>query len=273
MNDLTNLHEKVVANAFNKQAYIFDELYAGDSIIQYKRKRVREFVLNHLKPRSAILELNAGTGDDAIFFAQQGHTVHATDISDIMQAMLKEKAQLNGLKMNVSNELCSYTQLENLSNKGPFDLIFSNFAGLNCTNELSKVLQSFDQLLKPGGFAILVLLPKFCLWELLLLFKGKFKTALRRMTGSHGARAHIEGETFRCWYYNPSFIRKNKSRNFEVVSIEGLCTIVPPSYLQGFAEKHPAIYRLLVNLEEKWKTKWPWKTIGDYYIIALRKSE
>lgn len=273
MNDMTHIHEKTVASAFNKQAAFFDELYAGDTIIQYKRKRVREHVLNYLKPSSAILELNAGTGDDAIFFAQRGHAVHATDISEMMQVMLKEKAQLNGLKAKITNELCSYTQLENLSNKGPFDCIFSNFAGLNCTNELSKVLRSFDPILKPGGFATLVLLPKFCLWELLLVFKGKYRTAFRRLAGAGGARAHVEGEYFRCWYYNPSFIKKNIPGNFEVTAIEGLCTIVPPSYLQGFAEKRPAIYRRLVNLEEKWKTKWPWKTIGDYYIITLRKKD
>ena len=99
-------------------------------------------------------------------------------------------------------------------NRGPYDLIFSNFAGLNCTNELDKVLQSFDSLLKPGGIVTLVILPKFCLWEFLLLFKGKFKTAFRRFSGSKGAKAHIEGEYFRCWYYNPSFIRKHLKNSF-----------------------------------------------------------
>ncbi|MFC0773520.1 class I SAM-dependent methyltransferase [Terrimonas alba] len=272
MSELTNINEKTVAAAFSKQASFFDDLYANDTIIQYKRKRVRDHVLAYLKPTSSILELNAGTGDDAIFFAQLGHTVHATDISDTMQVMLKEKARLNGLQMRVSTELCSYTTLEDLSNKGPFDLIFSNFAGLNCTNELAKVLSSFDALLKPGGFVTLVLLPKFCVWEFSLLFKGKFKTAFRRLNGSRGAKAHIEGEYFRCWYYNPSFIKKNIGSNFEVISLEGLCTFVPPSYLQGFAEMHPTLYRRLVKTEDKWKTKWPWKTIGDYYIITLRKK-
>ena len=273
MSEQANINEKTVATAFSKQATFFDDLYANDTIIRYKRKRVRDHVLTYLKPRSSILELNAGTGDDAIFFAQLGHTVHATDISDVMQVMLKEKAKLNNLQVSVSTELCSYTTLEDLANKGPFDLIFSNFAGLNCTNELSKVLSSFEGLLKPGGFVTLVLLPKFCLWEFSLLFKGKFKTAFRRFTANKGAKAHIEGEYFRCWYYNPSFIKKNIGNNFEVASLEGLCTIVPPSYLQGFAEKHPFVYRHLVNKEEKWKTKWPWKTAGDYYIISLRKKE
>ena len=60
------------------------------------------------------------------------------------------------------------------------------FAGLNCTDELGKVLDSFNDLLKPGGRVTLVILPKFCLWEFLLIFKGKFRTAFRRVFSSNG---------------------------------------------------------------------------------------
>jgi ubiquinone/menaquinone biosynthesis C-methylase UbiE len=266
------MNEQAAATAFSRQAPLFDELYAGDIIIQYKRKRVRDHVLQWMQPGSSILELNAGTGEDAIFFAQRGHTVHATDISSVMQSMAKEKVKLHGLESSVSHELRSYTDLENLYNRGPYDLIFSNFAGLNCTDELPKVLQSFDNLLKPGGIVTLVILPKFCLWEFLLLFKGKCRTAFRRFSGRKGSKAHIEGEFFRCWYYNPSFIKKTLKDSFKVLSTEGLCTIVPPSYIEKFAEKHPRAFRFLKRREDKWKTKWPWKNMGDYYIITLQKK-
>ena len=230
-------------------------------------------MLKWLKPNSSILELNAGTGEDAVFFAQHGHTVHATDISDAMQTMLKEKVKLHGLQMNISNEICTYTELENLSDRGPYDCIFSNFAGLNCTNELSKVLCSFNDLLKPGGLVTLVILPEFCLWEFLLLFRGKFKTAFRRFSGKKGSKAHIEGQFFRCWYYNPSFVKRHLKDSFDLVSIEGLCTLVPPSYIEKFAEKHPLTFDFLKRKEEKLKIKWPWKNIGDYYIITMKKKD
>ena len=274
MNDpVSTMNERAAATAFGKQAPLFDELYSSDTIIQYKRKRVRDHVLQWLQPGSHILELNAGTGEDAIFFAQQAHTIYATDISGEMQIVLIEKVKQQGLQNSITPELRSYTDLKNISDRGPYDLIFSNFAGLNCTDELPKVLQSFDSLMKPGGMATLVMLPKFCLWEFLLLFKGKFKTAFRRFTGSKGAKAHIESEFFRCWYYNPSFIQKSLKDSFDMISLEGLCCIVPPSYLQGFAQKHPKMYQWLVKKENKWKAKWPWKIIGDYYIITLRKKQ
>jgi ubiquinone/menaquinone biosynthesis C-methylase UbiE len=268
----SHIHEQAAAAAFSKQAAIFDCTYGSDTIIQYKRKRVRDHVMKFLPPQSHILELNAGTGDDAVYFAQQGHIVHATDISTGMQEMLIKKIKQNKLENKITHELCSFADLENLQHQGPYDCIFSNFAGLNCTNELEKVLSSFFFLLKPGGLVTLVVLPEFCLWEFMLLFKGKFKTAFRRFTGSKGSKAHIEGEYFRCWYYNPSIIKKHLNNSFDTLRIEGLCTLVPPSYMQGFAEKHPKLYRFLEKKENKWKSSWPWKSTGDYFIITLQRK-
>jgi len=273
MSDSGTLNEQAAASAFSKQAPHFDLLYNENSIIQYKRTRVREHVSKFLPPQSCILELNAGTGEDAVYFAQQGHTVHATDISAGMQEVAIKKIEAVQLEKFVTFEHCSFTKLEDLHQKGPYDLIFSNFAGLNCTHELEKVLSSFYQLLKPKGFVTLVLMPKFCLWESLLLFKGKFRTAFRRFSGSKGTKAKIDGEYFRCWYYNPSFIRRHLKKSFDIFALEGLCTLVPPSYMENFADNHPRLYRHLEKKENSWKSKWPWKVIGDYYIITLQKKQ
>ena len=267
-----SINEHAAEKAFNKQSAVFDELYSSNLIIQYKRQRVRDHVQQWVRPNSKILELNAGTGDDAIWFAQQNHTVHATDISKGMQEKLIKKVEQNKLESQITHELCSFTELQNLHNKGPFDLIFSNFAGLNCTGELDKVLHSFSPLLKSNGIVTLVILPKFCLWENLLFLRGEFKTAFRRFFSSKGVKAHIEDEYFTCWYYNPSYVIKNMKNLYEVLSVEGLCTLVPPSYLGNFPIKRPSLFNWLKKKENKWKTRWPWKSIGDYYIISFRKK-
>jgi ubiquinone/menaquinone biosynthesis C-methylase UbiE len=269
---VTDTNELAAASAFDKQAAVFDQTYSRDKIIQYKRARVRDHVESFLPVFADILELNAGTGEDAIHFAKRGHRVHATDISPAMQEELVKKVKQAGMNDRISHELCSFTQLENLQKQGPYDLVFSNFAGLNCTDKLSTVLSAFPHLVKENGFVTLVILPKFCLWEFLVMFKGKFRTAFRRFAGKKGARAHIEGEYFRCWYYNPSFILRSLKETFELVKLEGLCTWVPPSYLEGFADKRPQLFEYLRKKEERLKSRWPWRSIGDYYIITLRKK-
>ncbi|HTI11270.1 MAG TPA: methyltransferase domain-containing protein [Puia sp.] len=274
MNDLQHRrNEQEAAKAFSKQSLLFDEYDAGNTIIKYKRERVRGHVLQYLPPASSILELNAGTGEDATYFGRLGHRVHATDIAEGMQQALREKIIRQELTGKITTELCSFTSLEELRNKGPFDLIFSNFAGLNCTGELDKVLRSFSPLVNPGGQLTLVILPGFCLWETLLVFRGKFKTAFRRLFSRRkGARSHVEGHYFQCWYYSPSYVIRHLEDSFDLLSVEGLCTLVPPSYIEHFAERHPRLYRTLRKWEDRRKGKWPWKYIGDYYIISFRKK-
>src|ERR1700735_40089 len=84
-------NETEAAKAFSKQAQGFDAYDAGNTIIQYKRERVRQHVLRYMRDGGAaragrsILELNAGTGTDAAYFAGEGYRVHATDIAEGMQ--------------------------------------------------------------------------------------------------------------------------------------------------------------------------------------------
>jgi ubiquinone/menaquinone biosynthesis C-methylase UbiE len=271
-NQINYFNEELVSAAFDSQSLVFDELYSANTIIQYKRDRVRDYLIKYLKPGSDILELNSGTGEDAIYLAQKGHNVHATDISAGMQKMLIQKLNRQETDGRVSNEICSFTALNTLKNKGPYDVIFSNFAGLNCTGNLDDVLSGFDELLKPEGIIVLVMLPGFCLWESLLLLKGKFRTATRRFFSSKGRKANIEGISITCWYYSPGFVIRNLKDKFNLTGIEGLCTLVPPSYMEGFAEKHPGLYSFLCKKENRFKSKWPWKYIGDYYIISFRKK-
>ena len=266
-----HINQLKASEAFSKQSAVFDKLYGADTMIQYKRKTVRDHILQIAKPGGSMLELNCGTGEDAIFFAQHGFKVHATDASEGMLSVLQKKLESRGLN-EISIEQCSFTRLEELKNQGPFDAVCSNFGGLNCTGELEKVLSGLKTLVKPGGTVTLVIISKFCLWETLLLFKGKFRTAFRRFFSSNGRKAHIEGSYFKCWYYPPSFVIKHMKPHFDLINLEGLCTVVPPSYIENFAEKRPGLFHYLRSKEESLKNKWPWKFWGDYYIISFREK-
>lgn len=272
MNTLSDhINELQAEEAFTRQSKVFDNLYNTDGIIQYKRQRVREHILRFAKASDSMLELNCGTGEDALFFSGKGFHVHATDISTGMLEIFQNKIDTCG-SGNISIEQCSFTELSSLKNTGPFNYIYSNLGGLNCTSALGKVLNSLKGITASGGVVTLVIISKFCLWETLLLFKGKFKTAFRRFFNKKGTSAHVEGKYFKCRYYSPSFIEKHMQKDFEWLQTEGLCTIVPPSYIEHFAEKHPQLFSFLKQKENKLKSRWPWKTIGDYFIISFKRK-
>ncbi|HWI91438.1 MAG TPA: methyltransferase domain-containing protein [Flavisolibacter sp.] len=269
---VNHINELKAAEAFTKQSTVFDQLYNNDVIIQYKRERVREHILKYARPGCAMLELNCGSGEDAIYFAKKGFAVHATDASTGMLEVLKQKITKTGYNDEISFEECSFTELERLQVKQSFDYVYSNFGGLNCTSELEKVLSSLNAIVNTRGVVTLVVISKFCLWETLMLFKGKFKTAVRRLFSGKGRKAHVEGKFFKCWYYSPSFIKRHLQPHFDLLSVEGLCTIVPPSYIEKFGEKYPKALQYLKQKEDRLKDKWPWKFIGDYFIISIRKK-
>lgn len=266
-----HINELRAAEAFTKQSKVFDRLYNSDAIIQYKRQRVREHILQYAQPGCSMLELNCGSGEDAMFFAGKGFSVHATDISTGMLDVMKEKVEYFLYKEKISIEQCSFTELEFLQAKKSFDYVYSNFGGLNCTGDLKKVLNSLNAVVNPGGIVTLVIISKFCLWEILMLFKGRFKTAFRRFFADKGREAHVEGNFFKCWYYAPSFIENHLKPGFELLKLEGLCTIVPPSYIENFAGKYPKAFQFFKKKEDQLKAKWPWNRAGDYFIITLRK--
>jgi hypothetical protein len=104
------------------------------------------------------------------------------------------------------------------------------------------------------------------------VFKGKFRTAFRRFFSGKGRKAKVEGKQFTCWYYSLADIKKHLPSSFEVEDMEGLCTMVPPSYIEKFAEKRPRLFRWLTKNEDALKNTWPWKFIGDYFIVTIRKN-
>jgi ubiquinone/menaquinone biosynthesis C-methylase UbiE len=252
--------------AFTAQSGVFDAIYRPSPIVQYKRERVHALLQKHLKPNSKILELNAGTGEDALWLAEQGHQVLATDVSPGMleQQALKFQKSLN--KSSLESKACSFLKLDKLGKK-EFDAVFSNFGGLNCTDQLDKVLADSSKLLKPGGLMILTIMPPNCFWEWLWVFTGKFKKAFRRW-GKEGTLAHIEGEYFTTWYYKSSWVR-NQLPNFEPLTTEALCIAVPPEHHKRLIENSPRVFSFLKRKENIIKT-WPLlRGWGDYFVIVL----
>jgi len=242
------------------------------------RKQIHEHCLRHFKPEDFILELNSGTGIDAIFFAEHGMKVHATDISEGMQNVLRKKISEKKLEEKITTQQCSFTELEKIAfsksagtdvTSSPFDCIFSDFGGLNCVQDIGSVIKSFRQLLKPGGIVTLVIMPPVCPWEILLALKGNFKTAFRRFK-SNGAASHLEGETFMSYYFTPSKIITAFGKEYEVKELQGLGSFVPPPYLENFPKRNPALFNRLKKLDEKFCHTFPFNRWADHFIITMK---
>src|SRR5439155_25725972 len=138
-----------------------------------------------------ILELNSGTGIDAVFLSSQGISIYATDGSEKMISKLKEKIRINNLE-RIKADVIEFSQLNELPETG-FDGIFSNFGGLNCINDFEDLSENLSLKLKPGGKFIAVVINRFCPWEIsYYLMKFNPRNAFRRFV-KNGIIVNLDG--------------------------------------------------------------------------------
>ncbi|HEY3430180.1 MAG TPA: class I SAM-dependent methyltransferase [Cyclobacteriaceae bacterium] len=256
-----------VNRAFSKQATHYDEDDAGNVILTDWRQQVYEHVDRFLKPHSLILELNAGTGIDAAYFSRIGHRVHAIDIADGMIAELQKK--VNQYPLQLTCQKLSFEELNKLFIQ-PVDFIFSNFGGLNCTDDLKKVAKYIPSLLKPGGYLTWVIMPPVSPWEVLWFFKGHGSKAFRRFN-KKGNRAHLEGEYFQTYYHSATDIKKALGPSFKLIACEGLGIFSPPPASLRFAMQYPRLYRVMRNTEKRIQKLFPFNRCADHIILTFQK--
>jgi ubiquinone/menaquinone biosynthesis C-methylase UbiE len=257
-----------VAEAFSRTAEKYDQFAENHPNLTRIREKVYEHLTHHVPQGSNILELNAGTGTDAVQLAKRGFSVHATDISAGMLRRLEDKVDRLDLASRVVIQNCSFTELEKIRG-GPFDAIFSNLGGLNCIPDLRPVIENLPRKLKPGGIVSWVLMPPVCLWELGLIFTGDFKVATRRLA-RRGTLAHLEGKRFMIYYFSPSQVIAAFGSRFKLLEIQGLSVFAPPAESKNLAKQRPALYRWLCQLDEYLAHRAPFRGWGDFFIATFR---
>lgn len=257
-----------IAEAFSRTAEKYDAFSQDHPHLTRMRGKVYDHIARLLPPGSRILELNAGTGTDAVRLAQRGYFVHATDIAGGMLARLREKVDRLGLGERVTVQECSFTDLASVQG-GSFDAVFSDLGGLNCIPDLRPVIDSLPRVVRPGGLITWVLMPPICLWELATLFTGQGRLALRRLSRA-GTRAHLEGLYFDVYYFTPRQVIGWFGKEYDFLALEGLSVITPTAESKNLARRFPRLYQALSWLDDLLSPHPPWWGWGDFYILSLR---
>ncbi len=263
-------HSDRVALAFSRKADAYDS-FGGDHInLARMRRKVYDHVQRFLQPADRLLELNAGTGIDAAFFAGRGQLVHAIDIAPGMLNHLAAKVDQQRLADRLTVQTLSFTELDRVEG-GPFDYLFSNFGGLNCIADLTLVTRHLPQVLGPGGIITWVIMPPICPWEMALALKGRFTVAARRWH-RHGTLAHVEGVHFTATYFTPQRVLAALGPNFRLLRLEGLSVFAPPADRVDVPRRFPRLYRALTGLDDALAARWPFNHWGDFFILTAQAA-
>lgn len=260
-----------VKKGFSKIAEEYEELEESSSLIQYKRKIIRNHLLSKTNENDRILELNCGTGIDAVYLANKGFSIVATDISEGMLSVFNQKITDKKFENKITIENKSFLDLIDF-NQNEFNCLFSNFGGLNCIdqNDLKKVIDDIVELLTPGGSITLVIMPKITPWEWLRILKGN-KSAFRRLKSGE-TFANVEGEKVKTFYHSARAVKKILNQDFENIRVENIFTFGPSGSSCHFPEKHSIFFKLLTKVDKFCNKIGIFKGVGDYYVISASKK-
>jgi SAM-dependent methyltransferase len=164
----------------------------------------------------------------------------------------------------------SFAEIPQDKMRGKYDLVFSNFGGLNCIDEieLERLFKAVEEILKPGGRFVGVIMPRFCLWEMVYFFlKGRFREAFRRK-GCGPAEVALQGVPVKTWYYSPKQI-KRLAGNMEMVAIRPIGLALPPSGLESFFKNRKRVLKFLFRLEKMIGRNAFFAWISDHFLFDM----
>ena len=257
--------------AFDAAASSYDATYETLEGIKKLRSLTMRTFLKFFHPGERLLELNCGTGTDAVTLAKHGMTVLATDSSPLMLEEADKKIDREDCNGKVQTQLVPFEDLHTLSGKR-FDGVYSNMGGLNCTNNLPPLAHDLAVLLRPNGYFIAIVMPSFCLWETLAFAaRAQWKHAFRRHD-ENGCLAHLHGGFVQTYYHSPRKFHNAMSHDFDLVEVRGLNIFTPPPNSDRAYSALAGIIPYLHRLDELVSGFRPFSGVGDHYIMVLRRK-
>jgi SAM-dependent methyltransferase len=235
------------------------------------RRRALDALLARVPAGSTLLDLGCGPGTDAEEVARLGHRVVAIDWSPAMVAETTRRIERAGLADAVKVRHLGIQHVDRLA-PASFDAAWSNFGPLNCVPSLPAAARLIAQRLRPGGVLIASVIGRVCPWEIaLFLARGDWPRAKVRFERGL-VPVPLDGKTVWMRYYAPrAFAKTFDGAGFECVSLRALGLFVPPPYAAPFAERHPSFVAALQRLDDALGT-WPGlRSLGDHFLIVLRK--
>jgi SAM-dependent methyltransferase len=286
--------------AFDELAAGYDEGFTATAIGTLMREAVWRRLDACFAAGDRVLELNCGTGEDAVHLARRGVRVLATDASAAMLALARTKVESAGLGGAVELRRLAIEELPalqpqaaapadrdrpgdpgspggpgNPGNPGdpgdpgdwqpPFDGALSNFGGLNCVADLRAAAAGLAACLRPGAVAVVCVMGPLVPWEWAwFLGHGQPARALRRL---RPGGAHWRGLTIR--YPTIGRVRRALAPAFRLRRAAAVGALLPPSYAEPWAARHSGLLRRLARWERRIETWPPFPWLADHFLLEL----
>lgn len=259
----------------------YDRSFTHSTLGQLMRAAVWRRLDANFVPGSHVLELNCGTGEDALYLARKGIHVLATDVSAAMCEVARKKTMQAQMSRYVSVMPMAIEAIGNWqlaigdpqrptpNAQPPFDGLLSNFGGLNCVADLSALARDAATVLRPGARVVLCIMGPWVPWEWLwYLGKGQPRKAFRRL-----GRDGVAWRDLRIRYPSVRAVRQHFALGFRFLRASAVGALLPPSYAESWAYKHPRFVKTLNRIERRFESHPVLTNLADHYVIEFEREK
>jgi len=260
------------AQAFDRIAATYDQRFTNSLLGRLQRQVVWDTLSKAFEPGHAVLELNCGTGEDALFLVNRGVNVVACDASPRMIEIAKRKAAQRQGDASIRFEVLPNERLDALPVAAQFDGVLSNFSGLNCVVDLPQVARHLGRLVRPRGRALACMSTRICLWEILwFLCHGNPQKAFRRLSGK--TVANIEEISLPVRYPSKHSVCKAFSPWFLLRKVKAVGLFIPPSYAEDWSSRHTRTIAALQFLDRLSRNLPGLAEFGDHVLFEFERTD
>ena len=270
---LVALDSSACVAPFDHVADTYDAVFTNSLIGRAQRDSVWKELDRCFYPGQRILELNCGTGVDAVHLAKRGVEVLACDIAPRMIQIAFQRWRTLRDARRVDFRVMATEQIAGLAGQGPFDGAFSNFGGLNCVRDLSSVARDLARLLKPGATALLCMGGRSVAWEIIwYLGQRNPRKALRRFQRGGTVGCLAEGVMVEVHYPSARAMARMFSPEFCLLRLKGVGVAVPPSYLEPLARRFPRVLKTLAGIDRMLGSLPVVRALADHILLEFHRA-
>jgi ubiquinone/menaquinone biosynthesis C-methylase UbiE len=258
--------------AFDQLAEGYDDLFTKSLIGRAQRDAVWSALMQIFQRGDHILELNCGTGEDALFLSRNGISVISCDASEQMIQIANQRLRIEAPDASVVFTVLPTERLREIRTTSVFDGAFSNFSGLNCVVDLKQTAEDLAKLLPSGAPLLICLSTRLCISEVVwFLLHGEFRKAFRRCSGHTTAKV---GEyTVDVYYPTVRQLQKLFSPSFVLQSVKGIGIAVPPSYVESLIRRFPKLLNLLCSIDTFVARCPGFRVVGDHVLLHFERVQ
>jgi len=270
---MASLSLSPAARAFDAVAERFDERYGAWLSVAAQRRAVRASLIEAFPPHARVLEIGGGTGEDAVWLTEHGREVLLTDVSPSMVRIAESKLRPYGAPRPIvvgAEGLAALADDRDIAGAPALDGAFTNFAALNCVQDLEPVAQGLSRLVRPGGKVLLVIFGVCSPGEWVVqLLRRDLRAAFRRMSRGD-VSARLGGQHFLVRYHRGADIDRAFAPWFSPVARRGIGVFVPPSAAEPWISGHRRLLSALERLDHI--VSGPLSFLGDHVLYECERK-